>query len=200
MYRRDFGGRRYNGRWATGLRYFAYEGNTAAGAWLNIDLIGGGFTSATLLRVISFSQEASGAGPRVSLEFRQHFFRDRLTLYQQGRAAFVLQSLETDSGEFLTLVRDPVQQVFIPANARLRTDTNKSSWQPGLELGLRVRLLEGFHLYGAYVLDSFQDVVLYPVEITIPENPGQIPQGVTAIYKTQDLQMSGWLAGLTFQF
>jgi len=200
LYQREFGGRRIKGRWSTGIRYFTYKGNVPAGAWLHLDEVGVGFTNGGVLPLLSFTQDSSGGGPSVTLEIQEHFFRDRLILFQQARAAFVIQSLQTDSGEFFTLVRDSIQNILIPATARLQTDLNKSSWQPGLDLGARIRLLEGFHLNLVLSLSSFQDAVILPTQIIIPENPGQATQGVAGIYKTQDLQMEGFLAGLSFQF
>jgi len=200
FYERRFGGRKTRAIWTAGLRHYQYEGNVPAGAWLNIDFDGVGFTDGGVLRLLTMNQKASGYGMVFSIELQHGFWRDRLVIYGEARSAFVLQSVEVDSGQFFTLVRDAPTSAFIAAPARLQETTSKSSWQPGLEVGLAVKLVEGFHLYLAYLINSYQDVVLLPVNITIPENPGQASQGVSAVYNTHDLQYRGGVFGVSFQW
>lgn len=202
LFQRDFGGRRFGGRWTAGLRYFVYEGNIPTSAWLSISYnqgVGLNFTDGTTLRLLRFSQEASGLGPTGSLEFQSHFFRRRLTFYGQSRFAFILESVKTDSGPFFTIALDP-GGLLLPAPARLQQDLEKSTWHFGVELGARVRLLEGLHVELAFNRTSYQDVLLLPVSITIPEDPGDAPQGTVGLYKTQDLEMDTVYLGLGYQF
>jgi hypothetical protein len=199
-YERRFGGRRTRALWTAGLRYYTYEGNVPAGAWLNLDFNGVGFTDGGVLRLMTLNQSASGIGPVFSIELQHGFLRDRLVIYGEARSAFVLQDIEVDSGQFFTLVRDRPSAAFITAPARLNDSTSKSSWQPGLEIGLAVKLVEGLQLYLSYLINSYQDVVLLPNKIIIPENPGQAIQGVSGVYNTHDLYYEGGLFGVSYQW
>ncbi|MDX1389157.1 MAG: hypothetical protein R3344_08205 [Acidobacteriota bacterium] len=200
LYQRGFGGRRYHGMWSGGLRYFVYEGNIVATAWLNADFAGLGFTDGGFLRAMSFSQKTSGWGPTGDLELLIDIVRDRFIFYGLGRTAFVLQDLEADSGEFVTLVREPVNQVFIPVSTTLTTTRSKSSWHFGIEMGFRVRLVDRLFLNLSYQWMGYQDVILMPTSIIIPDNVNNAAQGTSGVWSTQDYRVTGWYAGLSFQF
>ena len=200
LYQRAFGGRRYHGMWSGGLRYFTYEGNIMATAWLNDAFAGVGFTDGGFLRALSFSQSTSGWGPTGSLELLIDIVRDRFIFYGLGRTAFMLQDLEADSGEFVTLVREPANQVFLTVPTTLSTTRNKSSWQFGIEMGFQIRLVDQLYLNLSYQLMGYQDVILMPVTIIIPDSVDNAVQGTSGVWGTQDYRVSGWLAGLSFQF
>ena len=200
FYERRFGGRRTRAEWSVGLRYFEYTGNISEAAWLNIDVAGVGYTDGGVLRLINFDQEASGFGPMFSIEIQRSFLRDRLVLYGNAHAAFVFAEITTDSGEFYTLVRDDNAGVFVTSPARLQRSTDKTTWQPGVELGLQVEVAEGLVLYAAYILNSYHDLLISPTAIVIPQNPLQAPFGVSGVYSTQDLIYDGAIFGLSFQF
>jgi len=200
IYERRFGGRRTRAVWTAGLRYYSYDGNVPAGAWLNTNFAGVGYTDGGVLRLLTMSQGGSGAGPVFSIELQHGFWRDRLVIFGEARTAFVLQSLETDSGVFFTLTRPPSGGALLPAPAMLSESTSKSSWQPSLEIGLAVKLVEGMQLYFSYLVNSYQDVVILPRNITIPANPNQAPEGVSAVYNTHDLQYEGGVFGFNYQW
>lgn len=200
IFQRDFGGRTISGRWTSGLRYSVYEGNVPAGMWLSVtESERLGFTDGGFQRLISFNQDATGVGPTGSLELQLHYFRDRLVLFGQGKFAFIIQSVETNSSAFTVLVssgvsEDPDPQPVTPFEATLNADRDKSAWQLTAELGVRVRLVEGLRLHLSYVKNSFQDVVLMPTRVFLETD------GVSANYKTQDYELDGWIAGVGFQF
>jgi hypothetical protein len=200
FYERRFGGRKTRAFWTAGLRNYQFEGNVPAGAWLNQDFPGIGYTDGGTLRLLTLNQKASGFGMIFSIELQHGFFRDRVVIFGEARSAFVLQQLEVDSGQFFTLVRKARGSTFLTVPASLNEDTSKSSWQPSLEVGLSVKLVEGLHIYFSYLLNSYQDVVLLPVTITIPQNPFQAAQGVSAVYNTHDLQYDGGVFGVTYQW
>ena len=199
FYERRFGGRKTRALWTAGLRYYIYDGNVPAGAWLATDFPGVGFTDGGLLRLLTLNQSGSGAGPVFSLELQHGFWRDRLVIFGEARAAFVLQRIEMDSGPFFTIPRFPGQPPLTAA-ARLDDSTSKSSWQPSLEIGLAVKLVEGLQLYVSYVVNSYQDVVMLPTGITIPGNPNQAAQGVSGVYNTHDLRYEGGVFGFSYQW
>jgi hypothetical protein len=201
LYRRDFGGRRISGRWDAGPRFFQYKGNIPVAAWIAVGASAGeGFTDGLQNRVLVFEEKATGVGPTFSLEIQFHFFRRRLTLYGQGRGAFLITSLSTDSGPFFSLIRDPTNATMFPAEARVRRDLDKSTWNLGGELGVRVRLLEGFLFHAAYSVTAYQDAVLLPNTFSFPENIPQSTQGTVALFNTQDLTTTTVRAGFSFQF
>ena len=200
LYGREFGGRVFNGRWWGGLRHFAYEGNVLATAWLNLAQPGEGFTDGTTLRVLNFPQKSEGFGPTGVLEARFNFLDDHVALFLQGQVAFLTMSLETDTGQFFTLVEDTLNNVITPAAAQLATSRDKSTWQTAAEAGFRIKLTNGLEFEFAYSQGGYLDVVLNPPAIQIPLNPQEAAQGTSAIYSTQDLIIKGWRGGLSFQF
>ena len=90
--------------------------------------------------------------------------------------------------------------MFLAANANLNFSLSKSSWQTGLDLGLKVMLVQGFYLDFSWSVVDFQDAVLVPTEMSIPENAQQVNIGVSGIYKSQDLGYQSWFVGLSFNF
>lgn len=200
LYGREFGGRRYNSRWWGGLRYFDYQGQMLATAWLAFDgaAKGTGFTDGDFLKLLAMSQKASGFGPTGAWEVHFNFFEKKLALYLRGQAAFVLSSIEADSGPFFTLVND--DGAFI-APARLQVKRDKSVWQNTGELGARLNLLrEHLQLELGWSLTGYLDTVILPSVIVIPESVNTSDDGVSALYGTQDYKVEGWHFGLAYQF
>jgi hypothetical protein len=197
LYGRTFGKRRFTGRWWGGLRYFNYDGNIQGTAWLGTDNAAG-FTENALLPLMNFKQETSGFGPTGALEADFNFFEDRFTAYLSGQFAFMVTSVEMDSGLFSTLVEEA--PVVLSAPARLQESRDKSSWQLTVEAGLRLRLKSGIQFEAAYYRMGFLDVILVPTQIQIPSKPEEIPQRTAALYETQDYIMEGWRFGVGFQF
>jgi hypothetical protein len=200
LYQRDFGGRKYSGRWNAGMRYFAYEGNIVATTWVNDATAGVGFSDGGFIRPLTFAQETTGIGPTGSLEFRMTFFRDRFVIYGLGRTAFVLQDVTTDSGVFFTLVRDPGSNTLVPAAAELKTERSKASWHFGLEIGFEVRLVDQLFFNLFYQGMSYQDAILLPTNIIIPDDLNNAAQGTSGVYSTQDYEIEGGFVGLSYQF
>ena len=215
VYQREFADKgptdRWTGRWATGIRHFELEGAVPMAAWLGLSSASttegdpGLFTEGALLRPILLNQETKGNGPTGMLELQYHFLRRRATAYAQGRAAFLLQKLSTDSGLAYTLIEypigeDPVTDAFYPSPMQLVHDVDKTAWQVAAEIGLRFRILPGFDAMIEYHTDSQQDVLLMPDKIIIPGIIDEAQFGTSAIYGTKDIDQDGWSAGLSFQF
>lgn len=206
LYRRDFGGARYGGRWSGGLRYFAYEGNTLAPAWIGKDITGFGYTEGAAFSPLAFPQTTEGFGPVGSAGFVTRFFRERLELFVEGRVAFVLSTLETDSGDFLTTVAspdpsNPANPAFIvTAPARVTRDYDKDVWQVGAAVGFRWTLAAGLSLMAEYSAHGYQDAIIVATDLTIPERLTQVDRGSGALFDTTDLRFDGWKVGLGFQF
>ncbi len=200
IYQREFGGRKTRAAWTAGFRYYTYDGNIPAGAWLNADVGGVGYTDGGTLRLLTFNQQSSGGGPTFSLELQERFWRDRFQVYGNLHAALVNATLKVDSGEFFTLVRDTSSGLFVPVPASLERSTTKTTWQPGVEIGVRFQAVEGLFFYASWNLNSYHDVMMTPTAIIIPEGSGQAPQGVDGVYNSQDLEYEGGAFGVTYQF
>jgi hypothetical protein len=214
VYQREFADKgptdRWTGRWSGGLRHFELEGAVPMAGWLS-DTTGGTttqgdpglFSEGSLLRPLLLNQDTTGNGPAGTLELQFHFLRRRATAYAQGRAAFLIQNLDADSGLVYTLTRRQIQggpDAFYPTPLRLQHDVDKTSWQVGAEIGVRFRLLPGLLANVEYHRESQQDVLLLPDRLNIPANIDEAPFGSNAIFTTQDIDYDGWSAGLGFQF
>jgi hypothetical protein len=202
LYGREFGGRRISSRWWAGMRYFRYEGHALGTAWLDSEDSndGSGFTDGVLLQPLLFAQDASGIGPSVSWEADFNFFNKGLVLYLKGQSAFTFNQIESDSGQFFTITRNPASGLDISAPARLVESRDKSSWQNSAELGARIHLGNGLEFELAYRRSGFLDVVLFPAQLRIPANESQSLSGVSAVYNTQDFRIDGWHGTVGFQF
>jgi len=204
LYGRKFGRRRYSARWWAGLRYFIYQGNLPSAAWLSTSPVGSGFTDGSSLRLINVSQDTTGFGPTGALEAQFNLLNDeKLTLFIGAQAAFLIQSMDIDTGEFLTHVTADVGSigtVIIPASAHLEDSRTKSTWQAMGELGARFRLKNGLRFEAAYTINGYLDAILMPHTIIIPENQQEAPFGSSALYDTQNYVLDGWRIGAAFQF
>lgn len=204
LYERGFGGRVWSGRWTAGLRHLVYEGNVPATAWLSTapSFPGDHFTDGASLPLLVFNEDTSGWGPTGSLAVEYHLFKRRLTLYGESRFAFLLQTLNTDSGVFYTIVRlsSGGVDILATAPAQLANSVTKSAWNFGGEIGARFRVLDGFGINVAFNRTAYQDIVLLPFSMTIPANQAEIPQGTVGLFHTKDLRFDSLRAGLTFQF
>ncbi len=200
LYGKSWGPRRFRGRWWAGVRYFEYEGNVFATAWLTTTKAGGyGFTDGSLFHVLNFSQSTTGGGPTGSMEAQFKFFRERLSLYAMGQAAFVVLSLKTETGPFVTTVEDEAgSDLVVPG--QLSESISKSTWQTGFETGVRYRFDNGLELELAYNITGYLDAVIMPTSIRIPGTFSEARFGTSAIYRTQDYVLDGWRAGMSFQF
>jgi hypothetical protein len=202
QYRRWFGGRRYGGTWSAGMRYLEYGGNVPATFWISNDNNQFGWTSGGFQNPLIFTQETSGVGPTASLGFEIKYFRDRLQLFGEGRLSFLFQSMETDSGDFFTLLQDPggggSSLLSIPAEVSSTFD--KDVWNVSAEAGARVQLLSGLFFEVAYTINAYHDVVLLPTQLTIPDVLARIGQPVGGVFRSQDLVYDGVRSTLSFQF
>lgn len=196
-----WGPRRVQGRWYGGFRYFLYEGNIPAGAWLYSQPTGEGYTDGALLRLLNFSQSSEGLGPTGLMEVRFNFFNQLFQIYANGQATFMVMNIEMDTGLFTTLVETTGQVgAKVPIAASLSEQQTKSTWQTGAELGMRLRLKNGLKLEASYGIVGLLDAILLPTQIRIPDNQQEAAQGTSAIYNTQDYVLTGWRAGIAFQF
>ncbi|ANM30256.1 hypothetical protein ABI59_12695 [Acidobacteria bacterium Mor1] len=203
VYHRNWGGRLVDAQWEGGLRYFAYEGNLPIGSWLRTGFNTSpseGFTDGVGLNLINFNQEATGIGPTGSAEIRVNLLRGKLVLYGKGRFAFIIQDMETDSGDFFTLVRDQANNSVFPVATRLRRELSKDVWHSGAEFGARGKLSNGLTIHAGYFVHVYHDAILLPTELAIPTTLNEAGQPAEALYKTRDWRMDGWRAGVSYQF
>jgi hypothetical protein len=202
-YRREFGGVKIRSRWTAGIRYLTFDGAIATPAWVTgpSSKPGFGYTDGTQLDLILMQQSTSGFGPVGSGEIQFNFFRQRLTLYALVQAALILESLDTDSGTFTFLSRDPaVVGGFFPGSGRIQDSYSKSTWNTTFEAGVRVKLLEGFHLIVDWNTTGYLDTILIPTDLSIPDNASQLALGTTARFVSRDFVVSSINLGLSFQF
>jgi hypothetical protein len=199
LYGNNWGPPRFRGRWWAGLRYFQYDGNVLATAWLATTELGLGYTEGEFYRLLNFAQGTKGGGPTASLEAQFRFFREHLALFVMGQAAFVVLSVEAETGPFMTTVRDETGATVTVAG-ELSESLTKSTWQTGFEGGLRYRFDNGLELELVYNVTGYLDTVLAPTSIRIPATTSEARFGTSAIYRTQDHVFDGWRAGVSFQF
>ena len=88
---------------------------------------------------LTFRQQTSGVGPIGSLGVIARFFRDSLEIYGDAQVGFIISTLETSTGTFLTLVNDPSQGIEsrYPARGGLEHSVSKDVWQLTGTVGLR---------------------------------------------------------------
>jgi hypothetical protein len=199
-YRREFGGIKIRSRWTAGIRYLSYKGAIVTPFWLTgqASPAGFGYSDGIQNAFMIMQQSTSGYGPVGSGEIQFNFFRQRLTLYALAQAAFLLETLHTDSGAFTYLAQDAGG--FFPGSGRIEDDVSKSSWNVGGEAGVRVKMLEGFHLIVAWNRTGYLDTMLVPNSLSLPTNPTQTSQGTTARFVTRDFDITTISLGLSFQF
>jgi hypothetical protein len=200
LYQRTFGGKVWSGNWSAGLRYLLYEGNIPATAWLHPApaMASQGFTNGAGLRLLVVNQNSSGLGPTGTLGFSYNTWKRRLAFYAQATFAFLIENLESDTGDFITIVRSGNTEFIAPA--RLQRSLSKTAWNFGGELGARFKIVEGFGVELGWNRTAYQDVVLLPFSISIPTTQQQIPQGTVGLFATHDLTIDALHVGLTFQF
>jgi hypothetical protein len=201
-YRREFGGVRIRARWTAGLRYLTYDGAIATPAWVTGPGTpsGLGYSDGVQLGLIMMKQSTSGWGPMGSGEVDFNFFRQRLTLYMLGQAALLLESLDTDSGTFTFVTRDPGTGAFFPGAGRIQAEVSKSTWNTTFEAGLRVKMLEGFNLILDWNITGYLDAMLLPTDLSVPDNLSQVGLGTSARFLSRDFVISTINLGLSFQF
>ncbi len=202
LYGREFGPRRFEGRWWGGMRYFAYEGTLLQGAWLRGPMATGfGFTDGLFVRLLHPSQKATGVGPTGSLGFQANFFDKRVQLFMNGQFALLLSSIETDTGNFFTLTSEGLPNDEIrTAVARLTAHRSRTSWHTHVDAGARFNTKKGLIIELAYFKSGFLDAVLTPTELRIPQSAQETAQGTSAVFATQDLVLDGWRGSVAFQF
>jgi hypothetical protein len=205
LYRRGFGGAKIHARWTAGVRYLTYEGAVPCPAWLTgtIGISGFGYSDGVSNKMILMQQNTSGWGPTGSGEVDFNFFRQRLTLYGKVQAAFLQEKLDGDSGAFTFLAFQNVSGggiVIVPGSGRIQQSETKSSWNTTLEIGARVKLLEGFNLIVDWNTTGYLDTVLLPETISVPANAAQTALGTVATYVSRDIVTSSITLGLSYQF
>jgi hypothetical protein len=203
-YRREFGGVRIRSRWTAGIRYLMFDGAIATPAWATgaSSTIGFGYTDGAQIDLVVMQQSTSGWGPVGSGEIQFNFFRQRLTLYALVQAAFLLESLDTDSGAFTYLSQVPNSnpQSYFPGPGRIQNNVSKSTWNTTFEAGVRVKILEGFNLIVDWNTTGYLDTMLIPTDLSIPDNASQAALGTTARFISRDFVVSSINLGLSFQF
>lgn len=202
VYRRFFGKSKFGGVWSMGMRYFQYDGNLLATAWLSPQLGGVGYTDAAAFMPLSFRQQTSGVGPIGSLGFVARFFRESLEFYGEGQVGFILSSLETETGTFATVVRDSSAGIesLYSVEGSLQHSVDKDVWQLTGKIGLRYFITDAFSIRGEYFKAGYQDSVLTATAISVPVSLGQASRGTSALYNTTDLRFDGFRLGARFQF
>ena len=205
-YRRDWGGLRYHGAWTAGMRYLDYQGAIPTPAWVvgSKNIPGLGFTDGAATKLLLMQESTTGWGPVGSGEAAFNFFRQRLSLYIQGGAALLIQKLSVDSGPFTYYASqfDSALGGFIavPGYGVLQQDVNKTAWNTMIEVGARIKVLEGFHVIVDWNTTGYLDTVLAPDTLSVPANAAQIPLGAVSTYVSRDIVRSAINVGLSFQF
>lgn len=203
LYRREFGGMKIHSRWSAGLRYLDYQGAIPTPSWLTgIPLgNGAGYSDGIQNPFLVMQQSTTGFGPVGSGEIDFTFFRQRLTLYGLLQAAYLMETLEADSGTFMYLAPNPgtTDEIF-PGPGRIHDDVHKSTWNTTVEIGARVKILEGFHFIADWNTTGYLDTILVPVDLSIPTNAFQVPLGTTATFVSRDFIVTSINVGLSFQF
>lgn len=202
LYRRGFGGRRFAGRWSAGARYFAYEGNTIAPVWLGGGTTGFGYTEGAAYTPLTFNLETTGFGPTGSLGLLMRFFRERLVLSLDGRLAFALSTMESDTGNFFVLVAD-TSGSLAPSPARMQSKFEKDVWHLHGTVGAQWRIVGGLSIGAEYYRSAYQDVVIATNIMSIPVNTSQAtgrPPTTVGQPGTTDLRVDGWRFRLRFEF
>jgi hypothetical protein len=204
LYRREFGGVKIRSRWTAGVRYLSYDGAVPCPAWLTgtKGISGFGYSDGVSNKMLLMQQSTSGWGPTGSGEVDFNFFRQRLTLYGIVQAAFLQETLDTDSGAFtfLAFKNTPTGVLIIPGSGRIQQSVTKSAWNTMVEVGVRVKLLDGFHLIADWNTTGYLDTVLLPDNLSVPANAAQVSLGTVATYISRDIVTSSINLGLSFQF
>jgi hypothetical protein len=202
-YRRDFGGVRYHARWTAGVRYFTFDGSLPTPAWVMADVgrQGVGFTDGVQNQFLIMSQSTSGWGPMGAGEMQFNFRRRQFQIYLLVQAAFLVESLKTDSGSFTYLAGGSAfPNAVVPGQGHISDDLAKTAWNLAFEAGFRVRVADGFHIFISWNRTGYLDTLLVPTILSVPANSTQFDQGTSAAFTTRDIVISSANFGLSFQF
>lgn len=198
VYGREFGGRRYSSRWWGGVRYFEYDGQLLASAWLNLgETAGEHYTDGAFLRLLNITQETTGIGPVGSWEVDFNFYDKGLQLFIRGEAAFTFNNMEMDSGPFFQIVDEGSSVPPTPATTlddRLYKTLDKSAWQDRGEVGARLNFKNGLEFEIAYSITGYLDFILMPdlLQLGVTNDDPQT--------FTQDIIVDSFHVGAGFQF
>jgi len=202
-YRREFGGVRIRAQWEAGVRYLNVDGAILTPSWLvgAADPPGVDYSDGVLNKMLLIQQSTSGYGPMGSGEVDFNFFRQRLTLYAKVEAAFLITKLDADSGGFTYFARDTTGGTLpYPGPGHISRSIEKTAWNTKFEAGVKVKMLEGFHLIVDWNTTGYLDAILIPNTISIPVNAAEAPLGTSARFLTRDYVVSTINLGLSFQF
>jgi hypothetical protein len=206
LYRREFGGVRIRARWTAGIRYLSAKGAIVTPSWLkgiedNADF---GYSDGIVNNFLLMQQSTKGFGPVGSGEVNFNFFRQRLALYGLVQAAFLNEKLTADSGPFTYYAHNTGpgtdSTVQFPGAGQVSREVSKTSWNTVFEAGLRVKILDGFHLILDWNTTGYLDTLLLPTTISIPQNATQVSLGTSALFVSRDYVISTINVGLSFQF
>jgi len=204
VYRREFGGVRIRSRWTAGIRYLTAKGAIITPSWLkgvedNADF---GYSDGVISNFLLMQQSTKAFGPVGSGEVQFNFFRQRLTLYAMVQAAFLDEQLSSDSGPFTYYAHNPGSESLnqFPGAGRINRDVSKTSWNTMFEAGMRVKMLEGFHLILDWNRTGYLDSLLLPTTISIPKNASSVSLGTSALFISRDYVVTTINLGLSFQF
>jgi hypothetical protein len=201
-YRREYGGVKIRARWTAGIRYLKYDGAILTPAWLTgvVGTPGFGYSDGVIHKFLLMQQSTSGFGPVGSGEVQFHFFRQHLTLYGMIQAAFLDERLDTTSEDFTYLAAITTSSNFVPRAGTIGDKVNKTAWNNCIELGIRVKVVEGFHIFADWNKTGYLDTIMMPTSISLPPNAIQDALGATAHFVSRDFVVSSVNLGLSFQF
>jgi hypothetical protein len=206
LYRREFGGVRIRARWTAGIRYLSAKGAIVTPSWLKgtEDVPAFGYSDGVVNNFLLIQQSTKGFGPMGSGEVNFNFFRQRLALYALVQVAFLNEKLSADSGPFTYYAHNTAggadSPLQFPGAGQISRDVSKTSWNTEFEAGLRVKMLDGFHLILDWNRTGYLDTLLLPTTISIPKNVSQVSLGTSALFVSRDYVVSTINLGLSFQF
>jgi hypothetical protein len=146
------------------------------------------------------ASDRTSASPTGSWEIDANFFDRRLQIYGKAQVAFILSTIEVNSGPFVTMTEETGGTSILLADANLSESREKSVWNTAVEVGLRYTFFRSLTVEVGYHRAGFLDAIILPSQIIVPEKEQTIPNGTSALYGTQDYRVEGWHAGLGFQF
>ena len=119
----------------------------------------------------------------------------------------MVEKLDADSGPFTYYAFQTISSgpqggtiVAIPGQGVIQQNVSKTAWNTAIEVGARIKVLDGFHVIVDWNTTGYLDTVLLPDTLSVPANASQVSLGAVATYVSRDIVRSTINVGLSFQF